>query len=57
MNMKVILGAALLVLSAAMVFTLASIETVLPYAAGSIAAIGFILGSLLLGTSTDGRPV
>jgi hypothetical protein len=54
---KVILGAVLLAISTVLILGTGAIDIGIPAAAGALAALGLAAGSLLVGTSEDGRPV
>ncbi|MFB6223918.1 MAG: hypothetical protein ABEH86_09655 [Haloarcula sp.] len=54
---KVMLGAALLAVSSVLVLGSGAINIGIPAAAGAVAALGLAAGSLLVGTSEEGRPV
>lgn len=54
---KVVAGAALLVLSSAVIVGSGQVEFGLPRVLASLAALGLAAGALLVGTSENARPV
>ncbi|WP_135302239.1 hypothetical protein [Haloarcula amylovorans] len=54
---KMLLGGVLLFVSTVLILTAGPINLGIPSIAGGLAALGMAAGSLLVGTSEDGRPV
>jgi tetrahydromethanopterin S-methyltransferase subunit D len=54
---KVAIGALLLAVSSAALFTMAPQDSALPMIIGAVASLAMAAGALLVGISGDGRPV
>ncbi|MBX0293552.1 hypothetical protein [Haloarcula nitratireducens] len=54
---KMLLGGVLLFVSSVLILTAGPISLGIPSIVGGLAALGLAAGSLLVGTSEDGRPV